>query len=83
MLQMCREERRRELFREELHRWFDLRRYGMPAIEHIYRPSVTTTQVFRLEARDPMYVMSIPDDVLNRNPALLQNPVYPGERKPL
>ncbi|QJB31851.1 RagB/SusD family nutrient uptake outer membrane protein [Chitinophaga oryzae] len=83
MLQMCREERRRELFREELHRWFDLRRYGMPAIEHIYRPNVTTTQIFRLEARDPMYVMPIPDDVLNRNPALLQNPLYPGERKPL
>ncbi|MBC9909489.1 RagB/SusD family nutrient uptake outer membrane protein [Chitinophaga varians] len=82
LLRMCRQERRRELFREELHRWFDLRRYGMPAIEHIYTPNETTVQVFRLEARDPMYVMPIPDDVLNRNPALVQNPLYSGTRKP-
>ncbi|NML39923.1 RagB/SusD family nutrient uptake outer membrane protein [Chitinophaga sp. G-6-1-13] len=82
LLRMCREERRRELFREELHRWFDLRRYGMPAIEHIYTPNETTVQVFRLEARDPMYVMPIPDDVLNRNPALTQNPLYSGARMP-
>lgn len=83
LLRMCREERRRELFREELHRWFDLRRYGMPAIEHIYRPNMTTVQVFRLETRDPMYVMPIPDEVLNRNPALQQNQLYSGTRMPL
>lgn len=82
LLQMCREERRRELYREELHRWFDLRRYGMPSIKHSYTPDMTTTQIFRLPAKDPMYVIPIPDDVLNRNPALLQNPLFSGTRMP-
>ncbi|MBC9932829.1 RagB/SusD family nutrient uptake outer membrane protein [Chitinophaga qingshengii] len=82
LLQMCRDERRRELYREELHRWFDLRRYGMPSITHSYTPDQTTTQIFRLPARDPMYVIPIPDDVLSRNPGLVQNPLFSGTRMP-
>ncbi|MBO9732121.1 MAG: RagB/SusD family nutrient uptake outer membrane protein [Chitinophaga sp.] len=82
LLQMCRTERRRELFSEENHRWMDLRRYGMPSITHIYMPDLTTTQVFRLKARDPLYVLPIPDDVIARNTSLVQNPVYIGTRKP-
>lgn len=32
----CQEERRRELAFED-HRWFDLRRWGMPRLEHRYQ----------------------------------------------
>ncbi|WP_161596882.1 RagB/SusD family nutrient uptake outer membrane protein [Chitinophaga vietnamensis] len=82
LLQMCRTERRRELFMEENHRWMDLRRYGMPSIKHIYMPDAVTTQVFRLKAHDPAYVLPIPDAAIARNTALEQNPLYNGTRKP-
>lgn len=82
LLRMCREERRRELYLEEMHRWFDLRRYGMPPIYHYYRPDATTTEVYKLEKRDPQYILPIPRDVLNRNPVLRQNPQIPGNRMP-
>ncbi|SEW51079.1 RagB/SusD family nutrient uptake outer membrane protein [Chitinophaga arvensicola] len=82
LLQMCRTERRRELFREEMHRWFDLRRYGMPSIKHVFPTSPTTAEIYRLAARDPQYVMPIPDEVLSRNPALVQNPQFNGKRLP-
>lgn len=82
LLQMCREERRRELYLEEMHRWFDLRRYGMPSIKHYYRPDELTTEVYVLEARDRQYVMPIPQEVLDRNPALTQNPQRSGTRMP-
>lgn len=82
MLRMCREERRRELYLEEMHRWFDLRRYGMPAIDHFYRPDDLTTEVYQLEARDKQYILPIPRDVLTRNPMLQQNPQMTGTRMP-
>jgi hypothetical protein len=82
LLQMCRVERRRELFMEENHRWMDLRRYGMPSITHLYMTNTTTTQRFRLKAHDPLYVLPIPDDVIARNTSLVQNPVYSGTRMP-
>lgn len=80
LLQQCRAERRRELFREETFRWFDLRRYGMPSIKHIYTPDLTTTHIYRLKARDPQYIIPIPEEVIGRNPALVQNPLYTGLR---
>lgn len=82
MLEMCREERRRELFVEEAHRWFDLRRYGMPVIRHIYRPNELTQQVYQLNAKDPLYILPIPKEVTDRNPALQPNPNYQGIRQP-
>lgn len=82
LLRMCREERRRELYLEEMHRWFDLRRYGMPAIYHKYRPDALTTETYKLEKRDKQYILPIPRDVLNRNPALHQNPQITGDRLP-
>ena len=70
----CQEERRRELAFED-HRWFDLRRYGMPRIEHVFRSDVDQVpQVFVLEKGDPRYVFAIPDYILTRNPALVPNP---------
>lgn len=82
MLQVCRDERRREFFNEEGHRWFDLRRYGMPAITHVFKPSISTVAAYRLRPRDPQYVLPIPDVVLQRNPALVQNPRNTGARLP-
>ncbi|NIG55021.1 RagB/SusD family nutrient uptake outer membrane protein [Chitinophaga sp. Cy-1792] len=82
LLQMCRDERRRELFMEGTHRWMDLRRYGMPSIKHYYQPSKEVTQVFTLQKRDPQYVLPIPNDVLLRNPQITQNPQIGNLRQP-
>lgn len=82
LLEMCRVERRRELFKEEAHRWFDLRRYGMPSIKHIYTEDGITVDIYRLQKRDPAYVLPIPNTVLTRNPALGQNALFPGKRMP-
>jgi hypothetical protein len=73
LLTMCRTERRRELVRECGHRWFDLRRYGMPAIKHIYAPGFYTTAIYELAKHDPQYVLPIPNEVLLRNMSLRQN----------
>ncbi|MBO9730637.1 MAG: RagB/SusD family nutrient uptake outer membrane protein [Chitinophaga sp.] len=82
MLQWCRDERRREFFNEEGHRWFDLRRYGMPAMTHVFKPSMSTVAVYQLKAKDPQYVLAIPGVVLQRNPSLVQNPQSTGVRLP-
>lgn len=82
LLTMCREERRRELCFEEGHRWFDLRRYGMPEIKHVYAYAPGRTDIYVLKARDPQYTLPIPLEVLQRNRALQQNPQISGARKP-
>jgi len=82
MLQKCRDERRRELFGEESHRWFDLRRYGMPSIKHNYFRDLATPETYTLQKRDPQYVIPIPREVIDMNPVLEQNPLYPGIRMP-
>jgi hypothetical protein len=81
LLDMCRAERRRELFKEEAHRWFDLRRYGMPEIKHIYKPSATISETYTLRRRDPQYILPIPEEVLLKNQALIQNPMIAGQRQ--
>lgn len=82
LLNMCRNERRRELFREESHRWLDLRRYGMPEIKHILMTSTTNSVTYTLHKRDPQYVLPIPEDVIAKNPALTRNPTISSERLP-
>ncbi|WP_341838088.1 RagB/SusD family nutrient uptake outer membrane protein [Chitinophaga pollutisoli] len=82
LLKMCREERRRELCFEEGHRWFDLRRYGMPEIRHVYASAPGKTEIYVLKARDPQYTLPIPLEVLERNRALVQNTQISGVRKP-
>ncbi len=74
LLGKCAQERRRELFEEESHRWFDLRRLGMPAIKHLFYQSNTQTVRYTLEPRDPAYLLQIPIAVLNQNPKLIPNP---------
>lgn len=66
-------ERRRELSFED-HRWFDLRRMGMPRIEHKYFVNPDNVQTFVLEEKSPRYVLPIPQAAIERNPALVQNP---------
>lgn len=70
LLQFVRDERRRELPYEE-HRWFDLRRYGMPEIKHTFQkdPNVAP-QEYTLPAGGALYVLPLPSWVLERNPNL-------------
>jgi len=73
LLQEIRNERRRELCFEG-HRWFDLRRYGMPEIKHLYRTDLSSpVQTYTLRKGDPMYTLPIPESVLEKNRNLIQN----------
>lgn len=74
--EMCRLERRKELFMEG-HRWFDLRRYGMPSIEHTWVDENGNRTTYTLEEQDPGYVVPLSQDVLDRNPRLEQNELAP------
>lgn len=71
LITQIREERRKELCYEG-QRWFDLRRYGMPSIQHKWEGKVYT-----LTKNDPSYVLPIPTEVLQRNLLLEQNPFGP------
>ncbi|WP_316818297.1 RagB/SusD family nutrient uptake outer membrane protein [Pedobacter nyackensis] len=74
LLKKCFDEKRRELFDEDCHRWFDLRRTGMPAINHVYYENNVQTAVYTLQERDPAYVLQIPRVAMERNPNLTPNP---------
>ncbi len=71
--QAVRDERRRELCFEG-HRWFDLRRWGMKEIKHVWYPDANTTEEYTLKAGDLQYIMPIPTTSLELNPELSQNP---------
>lgn len=74
LLQAVREERRKE-FCFENFRWFDLRRYGMPAITHRYQHELGEPILqYKLAEKDPMYTIPFSNSLLQRNPALKQNP---------
>lgn len=72
LFQFYKEERRRELCFED-HRWFDLRRYGMPSLSHVYFVNSGNEQVITLNEGDLRYVLLIPKSALERNPRLIQN----------
>jgi hypothetical protein len=74
LIRKCTLEKRREFFDEESHRWFDLRRMGMPAIKHVYYTSNVQSLTYTLQERDPAYLLQIPRFVLERNPKLVSNP---------
>jgi len=63
-IEKVRAERRRELC-FEYHRWFDLRRYGMPRLVHTY--GVGNTEEYVLEEGDAAYTLPIPMSVRNMN----------------
>ncbi|MFA5714099.1 MAG: RagB/SusD family nutrient uptake outer membrane protein, partial [Bacteroidales bacterium] len=62
------EERRRELCFEEFHRWWDLRRYGMPSITHDW-----LGEVYVLAEKDPAYILNFPKEELDFNKLLEPN----------
>ena len=71
LLQFVRDERRRELCFEETHRWNDLRRYGMPRIEHTYYASKNSApEVYVLEEGDKNYTLELPKAELEYNQAV-------------
>lgn len=72
LLKFCKEERRRELAYEDI-RWFDLRRYGMPEIKHTLIINNEEEEYILME-RDNRYVLPIPEEIIERNTSLVQNP---------
>lgn len=65
-VELVRVERRKELCFEG-HRWFDLRRWGMPALEHKYSSSVNPgeSEIMRLEQGDRRYTLPVPRNERN------------------
>ena len=72
MIAFVKSERRKELCFEG-HRWFDLRRWGMPEIVHVWHESESKSTVYRLKEKDLMYTVPIPDEALKSNGELVQN----------
>ena len=73
LFEFYKEERRRELCEEGHHRWFDLRRYGMPRIEHVYFARPGEIQRFVLEEKSSWYCLPIPEIIREANPKLEPN----------
>ena len=64
-------ERRRELCGQGNHRWFDLKRFGMPRITHVWVDDDNGSETeYVLEEGDARYVLPIPETVVLRNPNL-------------
>lgn len=76
LIELVRQERRKELCFEAL-RWFDLKRYGMPQIEHIWIDSPDSQNKYTLTQADNFYAVPIPYKVLDENSAIIQNPLPP------
>lgn len=67
------EERRRELCFEEIHRWWDLRRQGMPELEHVVYYKGGGTERYLLRKGDPNYTLEIPRAEREYNPGIQLN----------
>ena len=74
LLEEIREERRLELCHEG-HRWFDLRRYGMPSISRDFRTTLAEPLLrYTLEEKDDFYTLPFPQIAIESNVMLEQNP---------
>lgn len=73
LIQFIWQERRRELCFEEIIRFWDMRRQGMPAVEHRLFSSPKEYSVYRLKAESPNYVLPIPEDETSYNNAIENN----------
>lgn len=68
LLKFTWQERRRELCFEEMHRWFDLRREGMPRIVHKFRSAPNATEeTYVLEQGDQNYTLALPKSETSYN----------------
>ncbi len=65
-------ERRLEMCFEG-HRWFDLRRYGMPSFTRAWKDNGQVVKYYTLEKNDPFYTLPIPYEVMQENRNLVQN----------
>jgi len=74
LLKKCYDEKRRELFGEEYHRWFDLRRHGMPSITHVFHENESQVLSYVLKDHDPGYIFQIPKAAMDKNSKLIGNP---------
>ncbi|HCC87344.1 MAG TPA: RagB/SusD family nutrient uptake outer membrane protein [Prevotella sp.] len=74
LVEFIHKERRRELCFES-HRWYDLRRWGMPEIKHVWYSTKDTKTVYTLQAKDPQYTVPIPETAIENNINLKQNPL--------
>lgn len=72
LIDFVRAERRRELCFEN-HRWFDLRRYGMEEIRHVWRDGLGNETEYVLEKNDPGFTLQLPKEAFVYNPSLVQN----------
>lgn len=73
LLGFCLRERRRELCAEGNHRWFDLRRQGMPSVTHVFVDDTGYETTYTLQECDSRYALPIPEDVIRKNTSLVQN----------
>ena len=72
LVTLIRQERRLELCFEG-HRWFDLRRYGMPSFSREWWDNGKFVKRYTLEENDPSYTLPIPQAVMDLNKKLVQN----------
>lgn len=72
---LLRSERRKELCFEGF-RFFDLKRYGMPGFAHTVVGESGSRTVYTLDERDEFYCIPFPDEALDHNEALVQNPLH-------
>ena len=68
------EERRRELCFEEAMRFWDMRRQGMPRVEHKYYSSMNSSKTYVLEQGSPNYLLPIPLSETEYNDGVTNNP---------
>ena len=54
-------------------RFWDMRRQGMPSVEHRLFSSPKEYSVYRLKAESPNYVLPIPEDETSYNNAIENN----------
>ena len=74
LVAFVRDERRRELCFEN-HRWFDLRRYGMEPLTHIWYDESNNASEFVLEKNAPGFTLQIPNEAFEHNSAMVQNEI--------
>lgn len=68
LLKFTRQERRRELCFDEMHRWCDLRREGMPRIVHKFRSAPNAPEeTYVLEQGDKNYTLALPKSETSYN----------------
>ena len=81
LLERIRTERRLELC-FDWHRWFDLRRYGMPSISHDYKAQYDDPwMTYTLREKDPLYTLPLPTSAMENNMSLQQNPSASEQRR--